>query len=286
MSDVNYYEVLGVQEDADFDRIRRAYRSRAMACHPDRFGGDSEKAEEFKVVVEAFNVLSDPLSRRSHDIALGAKVKAGRPTSPAFEMGVYPEDEGAILDTLADDILEELIVGNVLPHGTSLATLMLDLEQTEQFCLFREAKTCLYNGATGSAELLFRQYLAMSPVNILAHYFLAKCCVANGKWPDAEREMRVAIKIGELRRPPLALVRLRRELEKIRKSRPGIIGALRRLFLPAQPFDNNLPTEEAERRALNRAINRMAMERLRERPLRGELPPRASVRSSMKDMRS
>ncbi len=268
---MNHYDILGVRQDANFQELRKAYRSRAMECHPDRFAGSPEKSEEFKAVVDAFNVLSDPLARRSHDLSLGAEVRESRSASPAFEMGTYPEDDGAILDTLADDILEELIVGNVLPHGTSLQTLMLDLEQTEQFCLFREAKTCLYNGATSSAEQLFRQYIAASPVNILAHYFLAKCCVANGKWADAERHLKTAITIGSFRRPPLQLVRVRRELEKIRKTRPGFIGAVRRLFVSPKTFDENIPTEEAERRALNHAINRLAMERLRSRPLRGEL---------------
>lgn len=271
MNGKNYYEVLRVPEDANFEMLRKAYRARAMACHPDRFAGHPKKEEEFKLVVEAFNVLSDPLSRRHHDLELGARVEDLHTASPAFEMGSYPEDERAILDTLADDILEELIVGNALPRDTSLQTLMLDLEQTEQFCLFRQAKTCLYNGATGSAEQLFRQYIAMSPGNILARYFLAKCCVANGKWADAENQLRTGIRLGSFRRPPLQLVRLRRELERIRKSRPGLIGAVRRLFLPSKKIQENLPADEAERRALHRAINRLAAERLAARPQRGEL---------------
>ncbi len=274
---MNYYEVLRVREEADFDALRKAYRARAMECHPDRFAGDLKKEAEFKLVVEAFNVLSDPLSRRHHDMELGHRAAEElRRESPPFEMGVYPEDEGAILDTLADDILEELIVGNVLPRGTSLQTLMLDLEQTEQFCLFREAKTCLYNGATGSAEALFRQYITISPVNILARYFLARCCVANDKWSDAERQLKTAIRIGSMRRPALQLVRVRRELESIRKKRPGFIGSMRRLFLAEKKIKENITTEQAERRALNRAINRMAVERLRERPLRGEIGPSPS----------
>ncbi len=268
---MNYYDVLGVRDDVGFDSLRKAYRRRAMECHPDRFAGDVNKADEFKLVVEAFNVLSDPISRRSHDMSLGVAAANIRVAGPAFEMGVFPEDDGAILDTLADDILEELIVGNVLPSGTSLQTLMLDLEQTEQFCLFREAKTALYGGATGSAEDLFRQYIDISPVNILARYFLARCCVANEKWGDAARQLKTALHIGSRRRPPLQLVRIRRELAKIRKKRPGFIGAVRRLLFTEKKIRDNTTTAESERRALNRSINRIAMERLRERSLRGEL---------------
>jgi len=133
----NYYNVLGVTSSADFAVLRKAYRAKAMECHPDRFGGDPAKANEFKLLVEAFNVLTDPAKRRSHDIALGV-AEEWSARAPA-EMGYYPEDEGAILDTLADDILEELIVGNTLDaKDTTLATLMLDLKKTEVFCLFGE----------------------------------------------------------------------------------------------------------------------------------------------------
>jgi curved DNA-binding protein CbpA len=154
---MNYYNVLCIEADAEFDALKKAYRKRAMECHPDRHDGDAGKAEEFKVVVAAFNVLSDPGKRRAHDLALGMEESAP-PPSAAFEMGSYPEDSGAILDTLADDILEELIVGNSLNSAdTTLATLMLDLEQTDQFCMFREAKTLLYRGSTVLSENLFRE---------------------------------------------------------------------------------------------------------------------------------
>jgi len=51
---------------------------------------------------------------------------------------------------------------------------------------------------------------------------------------------------------------------------------MRRLFLAEKKIKENITTEQAERRALNRAINRMAVERLRERPLRGEIGPSSS----------
>jgi len=265
-----YYEVLGVQADAEFPALRRAYRLRAMECHPDRHGGDISKADDFKRLVEAFNVLSDPVKRRAYDAELGVVGggRAGRPA--AFEMGFAPEDERAILDTMADDLLEELIVGNRLsPRETTLATLMLDLERTEQFCLFREAKTYLYNGATVAGETLFRRYVAGSPGNILAHYFLSKCCRANGKWREAEKQLVLAIQIGISRIPPLQLHRLRRELARLRKQQPGLLGLVKRLLEPRIPPPEARSAEEQERNALNRALNRLAMERERRQRLLG-----------------
>jgi curved DNA-binding protein CbpA len=242
-----------------------------MECHPDRHGGDAAKADQFKRLVEAFNVLSDPVKRRDYDAELGATLGRQSRNGPAFDMGFAPEDERAILDTMADDILEELIVGNNLSHKeTTLATLMLDLEQTEQFCLFREAKTHLYNGRTIAGETLFKQYLERSPFNILAHVFLSRCCRANGNWREAERLLSQAIRIGHSRTPPLQLYRLQKELAALRKKQPGFLGLVKRLLQPPVPKPDALPSEEQERRALNRAINRLALERERRKRMLNE----------------
>jgi curved DNA-binding protein CbpA len=262
----SYYEVLRVDSDADFSALRRAYRNRAMECHPDRYDGDAVKADEFKLLVEAFNVLTDPVKRQQHDHELGLSADHTTESPLQFDMGFYPEDEDSILGTLADDILEELIVGNSLhPHETSLATLMMDLERTEQFCLFREAKTLLYHRSAQTAEPLFRRYVSSSPGNILGRYFLSKCCRINGKWGEAETQLEIALKIGNARNPPLPLTRIRRELAALRNKRPGLLGFLHRVFGPSVPKQKELPVDVQERRALNRAINRLAIERERRR---------------------
>lgn len=60
----NYYEILGVPENADEETIKRAFRELAKKYHPDRPGGDAEK---FKKIVEAYRVLSDKNLRREYD---------------------------------------------------------------------------------------------------------------------------------------------------------------------------------------------------------------------------
>ena len=62
----DYYEVLGVDRNADESAIKKAFRNLAMKYHPDR-NSDSEAAEKMKEVNEAYAVLSDPEKRRLYN---------------------------------------------------------------------------------------------------------------------------------------------------------------------------------------------------------------------------
>ena len=72
MAKRDYYRVLGVSDDADPKEIRRAFRRLAKRWHPDRNPDQSEEAaERFRVIVEAWTVLGDPMKRRRYDLETG-----------------------------------------------------------------------------------------------------------------------------------------------------------------------------------------------------------------------
>lgn len=63
----DYYEVLGVDKNADDATLKKAYRVLAKKYHPDMNPGDAEAEKKFKEASEAYAILSDPEKRRQYD---------------------------------------------------------------------------------------------------------------------------------------------------------------------------------------------------------------------------
>ena len=63
IDNTTYYKNLGVEKDADFSAIKKAYFKLARLHHPDR-GGDKEKFQEIQ---QAYEVLSDREKRETYD---------------------------------------------------------------------------------------------------------------------------------------------------------------------------------------------------------------------------
>jgi len=68
MKELCYYEVLQVSKDATLTEIKKAYRKLALKYHPDKNPGDKEAEEKFKLINEAYAVLSDEEKRRIYDM--------------------------------------------------------------------------------------------------------------------------------------------------------------------------------------------------------------------------
>ncbi len=67
MAQADFYETLGVSNDADEKTLKSAFRKQAMQYHPDRNPGDDAAEAKFKELNEAYETLKDPQKRAAYD---------------------------------------------------------------------------------------------------------------------------------------------------------------------------------------------------------------------------
>lgn len=69
----NYYEILGIQNEASADEIKKAYRKLSLKFHPDKNDNDLFFSDMFRNITEAYNVLNDPKKREIYNQQLTGK---------------------------------------------------------------------------------------------------------------------------------------------------------------------------------------------------------------------
>ncbi|CAK9806509.1 DnaJ homolog subfamily C member 21 [Anthophora quadrimaculata] len=73
-----HYEVLGAPQNASHDDLKKAYKKLALKWHPDKNLDNSEEAkEQFQIIQQAWEVLSDPHERTWYDNHREAILKGG-----------------------------------------------------------------------------------------------------------------------------------------------------------------------------------------------------------------
>lgn len=75
-SRICYYKILKVPYDATIVDIKTSFRSLAKNLHPDTNGGCPMKTKEFKLVSQAYDTLSNPLSRKQYDRDSGIYIRS------------------------------------------------------------------------------------------------------------------------------------------------------------------------------------------------------------------
>ena len=91
-ADPDYWSLLGLRADAGADQLKRAFRREARRWHPDLNGNDPVAEERFKLVNEAYAVLSDPRRRRAWEQGVDG---AGSVVADPFAKGFPSFDEKA-----------------------------------------------------------------------------------------------------------------------------------------------------------------------------------------------
>ena len=87
----DYWSVLGLEPGADASNLKRAFRAQARRWHPDLNGNDPLAEERFKLVNEAYAVLSDPRRRQAWEAGMPGDGQDRQPQNP-FASG-FPDFE-------------------------------------------------------------------------------------------------------------------------------------------------------------------------------------------------
>lgn len=87
---VDYYNILKVSRGATEDDLKKSYKRLAMKWHPDKNPATNQQAEaKFKLISEAYDVLSDPRKRQIYDLYGPEGLKASDFGTPSYH---HPHD--------------------------------------------------------------------------------------------------------------------------------------------------------------------------------------------------
>lgn len=97
---MDWYAVLGVDQAASFEDIKRAYRRAILQVHPDK--SNDQNSEQFIAVSAAYRVLSNPAEREAYDAQFG---KHARINADSGALKQYFADKLRAQEALARDEL-------------------------------------------------------------------------------------------------------------------------------------------------------------------------------------
>lgn len=84
----DHYHILGIEKNASFDEIKKAYFMMAKKHHPD--SGNKSEVEQFYQITEAYQLLSDKEKRKEYDLSIDNKQKVeGLFDNTSYKSNVY-----------------------------------------------------------------------------------------------------------------------------------------------------------------------------------------------------
>ncbi|XP_017883132.1 dnaJ homolog subfamily C member 17 isoform X3 [Ceratina calcarata] len=76
LMEIDLYELIGVEQSASTQEIKKAYRKKALSCHPDKNPNNPRANELFHELSHALEILTDTSARAAYDKVLNARLQA------------------------------------------------------------------------------------------------------------------------------------------------------------------------------------------------------------------
>lgn len=156
MEFVDYYKVMGLEEDASADEIKRTYRKLARKYHPDVSDAADSEAR-FKEVGEAYKVLKDPARRREYDELKKYQSSGGGGFQPPPEWrsreSINPEDFSGTAGGDYSDFFEQIFGSRFRQQGGAHTEQHFDARGQDMHSTLPVSIMDAFNGASIALSL-------------------------------------------------------------------------------------------------------------------------------------
>lgn len=149
----NYYEILGIPEEASHYEIKAAFKKLAMMYHPDKHAGDPQMEERFKEINMAYQVLSDPIQKANYDYRLKYSVPTydyvppPPPRPGPYRRPVYKGE-------FTKEDLRRNTVGTLWAFGLALALATVSMAAMQGYSYYQDYKL---EALLGERRIVFDQ---------------------------------------------------------------------------------------------------------------------------------
>lgn len=221
----NYYAVLGVPQGASDEEIRRRFRSLVRERHPDRFPeGEKREAEAaFQELTEAFNILTNPERRRSHDAELNAPggrhvgaTGAGNSASP------QADDRSQRVRAFLARGVQAYKEGQLAAAAESFER-AAEIDPKSPQAWYNLALTCSRQKSRLRRGVeAIEQACELEPMKVSYRKLAGRLCAQAGRTSRAEKHYKEALTWGE------SDPEIERELERLRSGskKKGLFGGM------------------------------------------------------------
>jgi DnaJ-class molecular chaperone len=143
----DYYELLGLPKTATTDEIRAAFRMVSKDLHPDR-NPSEEAAGDYRLVIEAFEILSNDEARQAYDDALQGRTRRGITLRDILQgvgsvAGIFMEAV-ARSQVLRGEHPHQAAIGGLCPVCRGSGAIVVDLKIIQ---LTKVCETCAGSGS-------------------------------------------------------------------------------------------------------------------------------------------